>query len=76
MAAGAIYVFSKGRLPKFKLKTRPGRWEKQMAEKRNLQFELDRILQKVHDTGIHSLTRREKKVLQQATEAQQRQNKL
>jgi len=78
MAAGAIYVFSKGRLPKFssRMKTRPGRWEKQMAEKRNLQLELDRILQKVHDTGIHSLTRREKKVLQQATKAQQRQNKL
>lgn len=76
MAAGAIYVFFKGRLPKFKLKTRPGRWEKQMAEKRDLQLELDRILQKVHDTGIHSLTRSEKKVLQQATEAQQRQNKL
>ena len=76
MAAGAIYVFFKGRLPKFKLKTRPGRWEKQMAEKRDLQLELDRILQKVHDTGIHSLTRSEKKILQKATEAQQRQNKL
>jgi len=83
MAAGAIYVFStraskssKGRLPGFRPKTRPGNWERRMTDQRDLQVELDRILQKVHDTGIHSLTRSEKKILRKATEAQQRQNKL
>jgi membrane associated rhomboid family serine protease len=76
MAAGAIYVFSKGRLPRFRPKTRPGRWERQRAAHRNLQVELDRILQKVHDAGIHSLTRKERKVLRQATKAQQKQNTL
>jgi membrane associated rhomboid family serine protease len=76
MAAGAIYVFSQGWRERFKLKIQSGRWEKKIVTERSLQAELDRILQKVHDSGIQSLTPKEKKLLRQATEAEQRRNKL
>jgi membrane associated rhomboid family serine protease len=72
MAAGAIYVLSENWRAKFKLKIQTDRWQKNIATERNLQLELDRILQKVHDSGIHSLTSKEKKILRQATEAEQR----
>ncbi len=76
MAAGAIYVFSQSWRAKFKLKISSGAWERKMAAQRNLQLELDRILQKVHESGLHSLTREEKKTLKRATEAEQMRNRL
>jgi len=76
MALGAIYVSSQSWRDKLRLKLRAGRWEKKMAERRRLQVELDRILQKVHQTGIHSLTSKEKKILKQATKAEQMRSKL
>ena len=76
MAAGAIYVFSQGWRAKFILNIQESRWQKKIAEEHNLQVELDRILQKVHDSGIYSLTPEEKKILKQATEAEQKRGKL
>ncbi|GAI04968.1 unnamed protein product, partial [marine sediment metagenome] len=76
MAAGAIYVFSQSWRAKLKLKIQTGLWEKKITTHRNLQAELDRILQKVHASGVHSLTPKEKKILKQATKARQMQNKL
>jgi len=76
MAAGAFYVFSQSWRTKFKSKIQSGTWEKKVTARRNLQAELDRILQKVHDSGIHSLTPKEKKTLKQATEAEQERTKL
>jgi len=76
MAAGAIYVFSRSWRSKFKLKIGAGQWKKKMSEQRNLQFEVDRILKKVHDHGLHSLTHKEKKILKQATKTEQMRNKL
>ena len=76
MVAGAVYVLSQSWRAKFKLKTRTDRWEKKITAERNLQFELDQILQKVHDSGLHSLTPKEKKILKQATEAEQKRTKL
>ena len=76
MAAGAAYVYSQSWRDKFKLKFRSGRWEKQMEEQRKLQFEVDRILSKVHNSGIQSLSSREKKILKQATKAEQTRNRF
>lgn len=76
MATGAIYVLSQSWRVKFKLKTQSARWERKMADGHNLQVELDRILQKVHDSGIHSLTSREKRTLKEATCARQTHSKL
>jgi membrane associated rhomboid family serine protease len=71
MAAGAIYVLSPAWRAKLKIKIGAGQWEKKIAQQHNLQVEVDRILQKVHDSGIHSLTPKEKKILKQGTEAEQ-----
>jgi membrane associated rhomboid family serine protease len=76
MAAGAIYVFSQSWRAKFKLKVRSGAWERKMAAQRRLQLELDRILQKVHESGLQSLTPKEKRILKQASEAEQLRNKI
>jgi membrane associated rhomboid family serine protease len=76
MVAGAVYVFSQSWRNKVRLKHRAGAWEKKVSTQRNLQVEVDRILQKVHDQGIHSLTSKEKKTLKQATKAEQMRSKL
>ena len=76
MAAGAAYVFSQSWRDKFKFKFRADNWEKQIAEQRNLQVEVDRILEKVHNSGIQSLNYKEKNILKEATKAEQTRNKL
>ena len=76
MAAGAIYVLSQSWRDKFKFKLRSGHWEKQMAAQRNLQVEVDRILAKVHNSGIQSLSSKEKKILKEATKAEQTRNRF
>ncbi|UCG56112.1 MAG: rhomboid family intramembrane serine protease [Phycisphaerales bacterium] len=76
MAAGAGYVFSGPWRHRIRLKMASSTHERRMAARRTLQAELDRILQKVHDSGIHSLTLREKRTLKKATEAEQRRNRL
>ncbi|MFA5239694.1 MAG: rhomboid family intramembrane serine protease [Phycisphaerae bacterium] len=76
MASGAIYVLSQSWRAKLRFKIQSARWRKKMAAERNLQVELDRILQKVHDLGIHNLTPKEKKILKQATEVEQRRSKV
>jgi len=76
MATGAIYVLSQSWHAKLKSNIRAGAWEKKMAEQRNFQIEVDRILQKVHEAGIHSLTSKEKKILKKATQAEHMRNRL
>lgn len=76
MAAGAIYVFCESWWMGLKLKFHSMLLEKRARSYRNLQEELDRILKKVHQSGLHSLTPREKKILHQATEAERKQNGL
>jgi hypothetical protein len=61
---------------RFLLKTRSGSWEKRMEEGRRLQVEVDRILVKVHRSGLHSLTRREKATLKRATQEEVRRHQL
>ena len=75
MAAGAAYVFSQSWRDKFKFKLQTGQWEKQMAAQRNLQAEVDRILHKVNESGIQSLTSKEKKTLKEATKSEQMRNR-
>jgi len=76
MAAGAIYVFSQSLRVRLKSKIQSRSWEKKMAAHRVLQIEVDRILQKVHNHGLHGLTSKEKKLLKQATEAEQKRTGL
>ena len=76
MVTGAVYVLSQSWRARLRLKIRSGGWEKKLAAQRKLQVEVDRILQKVHDSGIHSLTAQEKRTLRKATEAEQRRHRL
>lgn len=71
MIAGALYVFSESKRVNWKLKFRSNQWEKKAKYQQNLQAQLDQILEKVHNKGIQSLTSKEKKILKQATEAEQ-----
>lgn len=76
MAAGAGYVLSGPWRHRVRVKITADTQRNRVTSQRSLQIEVDRILQKVHDSGIHSLTSREKKTLKQATEAEQRRIKL
>ena len=76
MIAGAVYVFSQSSRDRLSLKLRSDAWEKKMTAQRNLQVEVDRILEKVHNQGIQSLTSKEKRTLKQATKTEQMRNRL
>jgi len=75
MAAGAVYVWYKPWREKIKLKTATGQWQRKVAKHRNLQAEVDRILDKVQKQGITSLTRKERDILEEATRQEQMRNK-
>jgi len=68
IAAGAGYVLLGPRLRRYKLKIQAGSWEKEVQGERALQIEVDRILAKVHNSGLHSLTGKEKRILKKATQ--------
>ena len=69
MAAGAGYVLS--RPIRERLRLRSGTYKKKVAGQRMLQMEVDQILEKVHQSGLHSLTAKEKRLLRKATRAEQ-----
>ncbi len=72
MVAGALYVFTQSHGQQLVGKVQNGRWEKKIAAERDMLQEIDRVLEKVHNSGIHSLTRAEKSILKRATEAEQK----
>jgi len=72
MAGGAIYLLYKPWMNKVMHKKQKGAWEKKVADQCDFQKEVDRILEKVHSSGIASLTRKEKQILKKATEQQQK----
>lgn len=74
MAAGAIYVMWKPWTRKLSQPSaRPTiKWQHKMNQERALQADVDRILDKVHKHGLASLTRQEKKILQQASQQHQK----
>lgn len=76
MAVGAAYVLLFPRWDKFSMKMRAGSWEKRLEESRKLQIEVDRILAKVHRSGLHSLTGAEKRILKRATQEEIKRHQL
>lgn len=76
MAAGAAYVLLLPRWNRFSMKVRAGSWEKRVEESRKLQVEVDRILAKVHRSGLHSLTSVEKRTLKRATQEEIKRHQL
>ncbi len=77
MVAGAVYILSEKWRYRFLSKVREGGiLRKKTTGYVDLQIEVDRILEKVHQHGIHSLTYKEKKILKQATKAEQMRNTI
>lgn len=79
MAAGAAWIVL---LPRLRLqwrgrshKLRRGQWQKKMEQARREQAEIDRILEKIHQQGIGSLSWREKRILHDATRRQRQQER-
>ncbi|MCH9022175.1 MAG: rhomboid family intramembrane serine protease, partial [Planctomycetes bacterium] len=70
MATGFVWVMSRGYFAGFVGRKRRGAFQRKLEDDRQQQYEVDRILAKVHETGIGSLSRREKQVLQKATQNQ------
>lgn len=77
--AGVATMYAWGMIPGMKgpqvassvrQKVKEGAWQKRMQTMQAEQEEVDRILAKVHEQGINSLTSREKKTLQRATRRQ------
>jgi membrane associated rhomboid family serine protease len=71
IAVGAIYVLSDSWRAKLKLRFKASKWDKYIESERRLRLEVDRILKKVHDKGLHSLTGSEKRILKKATQLEQ-----
>ena len=71
MVAGALYVLSGSWQTKLRSKIHTRDQQKDMQYQQDLQAEVDRILQKVHEHGIQSLTGKEKKILKYATKLEQ-----
>ena len=68
---GAIYVLSESWRTSLKLRFKASKWERYIESERRLNLEVDRILKKVHDKGIQSLTASEKRILKKATRLEQ-----
>jgi len=76
-AAFWIWVLPRIRTGKRRVreKTNAGAWRRKMAKQEDLQRDIDRILQKIHEHGLNSLSRSERKTLQDATRKQQKQDR-
>lgn len=59
-------------LPRRRPKKPKSRWTKNLEEEQADDQEVDRILKKVYEGGIHTLSDREKRILQAATDRQRR----
>lgn len=73
--AGAFWVWGLPRLRRGLVSTRitrgKGAWQRKLQKEADQQAEIDRILHKIHQRGIGSLTPGEKHILKNATQQQQ-----
>ena len=72
MATGLVWVMGKGWLGRLKEKAYQRSSGRSIESQQSLQYEVDRILAKVHNHGIHSLSDKEKEILQEATNQKNR----
>lgn len=70
MATGFVWLMGRGRFGQLFSKRQESAYKRKWEQQQKLQYEVDRILAKVHEQGVQSLTRKEKEILQQATEHQ------
>lgn len=75
MAVGAVYVLGRPWLEGRAMQQKKGAWEHRIQNERQFQAEVDRILDKVHASGVNSLTRKEKSILREATQREQQERR-
>lgn len=73
MATGAAWVLAGPRMRQWRTQLDTQQRLRRQQDERYTAVEVDRILAKVHEQGIQSLTRREKEILREATERQKQQ---
>ncbi|MCI0499238.1 MAG: rhomboid family intramembrane serine protease [Planctomycetales bacterium] len=71
LAMGFLYLRYKPWAARFRMERSKDAWAKKINQERNFQSEVDRILDKVHREGIHTLSDREKQTLREATRREQ-----
>jgi membrane associated rhomboid family serine protease len=77
MAVGAGYVYLWPRWKnRYRIASETDDWEKKFKAYNQLQKEVDRILEKVNSQGVSSLTKKEKKILAEATKLEQMKTRL
>ncbi|MCF7956854.1 MAG: rhomboid family intramembrane serine protease, partial [Phycisphaerae bacterium] len=72
MATGFIWVMGRPYFQSLLGKSTASAIDRKQLNDQELQYDIDRILAKVHQQGIQSLTRKEKQILQKATDQQRR----
>ena len=73
LIAGAVYIlWPRWQQAKSNRKPERVKWESKINQQRTFQADIDRILDKVHREGISSLSRKEKKMLREATKREQK----
>ena len=70
MATGFVWLLGRGHFNSLWLKQQQGAYRRKQEEDVKLQFEVDRILAKVKEQGMQSLTRKEQETLRRATKQQ------
>jgi membrane associated rhomboid family serine protease len=77
MAVGAGYVYLWPRWKnRYKIVSHIDDWEKRFKAYSELQKEVDRILEKVNRQGISSLSKKEKRILEEATKLEQMKSRM
>jgi hypothetical protein len=71
LAMGFLYMKYKPWITRRRMERQKGAWAQKIERERNFQSEVDRTLDKVRREGINSLTRNEKRILQEATRREQ-----
>jgi len=76
-AAAAVWVYVipklRGASGQVRGRINRGAWQRKMRKRADEEAQIDRILSKIRNEGLDSLTNREKKILREATERQRRQ---
>ncbi len=71
LAMGYLYMKYKPWITRRRMERQKGAWAQKIEREQNFQSEVDRTLDKVRREGINSLTKNEKRILQEATRREQ-----
>ena len=71
MAVGVLYVLYQPWLANRRMQKNKGQWSQKIETERSFASEVDRILEKIHQEGLTSLTEKEKGILREATRREQ-----